>query len=136
MKNNICYISKLIQKFIIFYKNQVRQNIKSILLNSFEVLTIGEDEEIRIAIRIAGKGVLKLSSVQVFQLKNEVQEITNKKREFNVKEYYWNTLGELSRFDLDNWYFGKKSKYNLSTTSEHFLKINTSFSNKEYAYIS
>lgn len=125
-----------IELFIIYYKDNVRQGIKSIPLNKYEVLTIPENEEVRIAIRIAGKGVLKFNSVQVFQLKDDVQEIATTKQVFDVEEYNWNITGELSGFELDSWYFRKSGNYNLSTTDENYLNINTSFSNKEYAYIS
>ena len=128
-----------VELFIIQYKDKKRFNVKSILLNNYDVININKNEEIRLAIRVSGKGVCNINSIQTLELKPEIDQLNQIEKEsvnnFKIQDYNWSPCKKIDVFNLDEWFFNKKRSYAVSTINNEII-IDSNFNKKEFAYIS
>lgn len=131
-------LNNKVELFIVYYKNHKRFRVKSILLNTYDVIDIGRNESIRLAIRVSGKGKTYIKDIQFFDLKsfesNSYEKdvmVTN----IDVKDYKWNLYKKIDTFNLDDWFIKNKKEIKVNNIEEE-LHINSNFSEGEFAYIS
>lgn len=126
-----------VELFVIYYKEKQRISFENVLLNSSRILkNKGEFDDIRIAIRIAGKGETCINQIQLICLEAMNQAgTTNVDNTIKKEDYIWKSVKEISHFHAHEW-FSKEKDHIRKMEFTDSLKIEVDYPDKSFTYFS
>ncbi|MEH7321203.1 glycosyltransferase, partial [Priestia megaterium] len=123
--------------FLIYYKQRTKVSIESFEINRPSSVIINSDiEEIRVALRISGKGTSFINSIIFTEVNNNIKPRPINDINPNKNEALWETFLTSSEILNGPWYWQKNNYINNLIYSKEVLNVSALFPKNESQYVS